>query len=396
MERFKSLDRIKQDVYDNLYSQGIFNPTDESLIRLLVSNILEESINDLENIGTKMQQDMHATTATNLALDAHAKRLGLDRITSSNAYDLSNNNFMVYISNNKLAKDITTDGGGIFIPQNTMVYTTTGIQFRIVNPIYIPPEGNSAFSPVISTDVVVDIIPEGSINTFGINLFETVENITLTSVGNQRILCTNRFQISGGTYAENDGELRHRMFYKTKSYNDMMLNNIRTIAIGIPDINDIRIFRNTHGVGTIGIMPITADPMITDGLALSLQETLEPINDGSLKIIVPEYISTIIHNKLYYSTSNPPTESEMEGIKAAVAGRQKDYINNLMAGQTLYIDQLQTVGLGVSEKLRSVKVTCVKLDNRVVSIANQKAMWDEKFVISEDPTNPPIVFVEAL
>ena len=98
--------------------------------------------------------------------------------------------------------------------------------------------------------------------------------------------------------------------------------------------------------------------------------------------------NSICCNSITYITE--PTD--VTSIKAQISAKQKDYINNLRNGQTLSYEQLNTLAKEVDNTIKSATVTCLKINNRIVSLADQICGWDEKFVTVDTDTESAIKF----
>lgn len=387
MEHFRDKDAITEQITDLLDEQGIFNPTDDSIVTTLVDNLSEPAV-QLNELGQDIQRDMFASTANGTALDAHARNMTTERISGFYPYDLSKSNFKVYISNNKIASDITTDGKGIFIPEGTRILGAK-FPFRTTEPIYISTDSNFGYGGIIGTEIDEEIIAAGSLTTLDLEIGIEIDNVDIASLGNENILCTNERSIQSGSFGESDDDLRNRMFLEGRSYHNRMIDTIKAIAYSIPGVVDINFYKNTHGVGTTSVIVLTQDPIVPDGIIEAVTVAIAELGDNSVRVMKPEYLVTVVYNKIEYNSDTVDTTN----INELVASAQKGYINNLSNNTTLSLDTLRSVAINSSAEVKNIQITCLEINARKVSLTDQVSGWDEKFITAESEGTPAIKFV---
>lgn len=385
MERIPSREELYNNLLDKYESIGLYNTTGNAFVPKLIETQLTP-YNELVSVIEDIQDNMFLTTAYGDSLDKHGYAKNIPRLEGSYPYDTSSQNFKIYLSNGALAKNVTVDGGGIFIPANTKIYGAS-VAFMTIEAAYIDPDQNETYCGVVGTEITDAPIPANTLTSLSITPSQ-ITNANQILLAENPLQCTNLFPIQPGTYKERDNDYKVRLVESLKSYNPKMESSIRAMALSVPGVVDISLYSNTHGIGTKSLVVLTREPFVSDGIIAAVSAAISDLSDSSVIVMKPEYLTVSVTNSITYITE--PTD--VTSIKAQISAKQKDYINNLRNGQTLSYEQLNTLAKEVDNTIKSATVTCLKINNRIVSLADQICGWDEKFVTVDTDTESAIKF----
>lgn len=385
MEHFADSDTLRNNLQSRLTEQGLFNTSENSIVRNMMEAMLIP-VDELNAIAEDIQRDMFATTAAGQALDKHGQLIGVTRNTGTLPYG----SILVYITDGKTASQITTDGAGIYIPRGTRIIGAD-YPFVTVEEGYLAPEATDVRIRVIGTQIITDPIPPDTLRLLDLEYGTDITNIDDISRNGSEVVCTNNEDIITGAYQESDSDYRNRMYYSAKAYHDRMEDTIRKILYDIPEIADIKFVKNVYGIGTTAVVITTRNPITDDGIITYANAKLEEVASDSIKAMLPDYLAVTIYNKV--SFSNDLDDTTMASIEEQISILQKSYVNNLMPGATLSIESIQNIAKNSNSNVSNVLVTCLKINNRPVTLENQMSGWDEKFITIDTQSSPAIIFV---
>ncbi len=385
MERIPTREELYANLLDKYESIGLYNTTSNAFAQKFIEAQLSP-YNELVSTIEEIQDNMFLSTAYGDSLDKHGYAKNVPRLEGTYPYDISNQNFKIYLANNALAKNVTVDGGGIYIPANTKIYGSN-TSFITVETAYIEPNSNSTYCGIVGTEITDSPIPANSLTSLGITT-DQITNANAVLLAENPLQCTNLFPIQPGTYLERDNDYKARMVETLKAYNPKMESAIRAAALGVPGVVDISLYANTHGIGTKSLVVLTREPFVSDGIVNAVSAAISNLADSSVIVMKPDYLSVSVTNSITYA-SEP---DDVTNIKAQISSKQKEYINNLRNGEMLNYNQLNKLAKEVDTSIKSAMVSCLKINNRLVSLNDQVCGWDEKFITIDTDSESAIKF----
>jgi len=156
VEQIKTENELRTDIEAAFGKLSIKNTSANAVYPLFIDAFVEPMAVVYERLK-QVQDNSLPTRATGVALDVHGVGFGVERLTGSSPIDVSNSNVYIYLSNDILAKDVTTDGLGIMIPAGTQLFGGS-IPFYTLNQVYIAPASNGTYVNVIGSKVTSDTI----------------------------------------------------------------------------------------------------------------------------------------------------------------------------------------------------------------------------------------------
>lgn len=297
------------------------------------------------------------STATGPYLDIIGDALfGLSRQGAIPASaDASDKNISFYVNSGSLVDYLTpgADGRGN-IPAGTSVSDKNGNTFNTVNDVWILPGDTSVYVSVEAR------IPGRSGNV--------PANVLTIHDLDQRVKCTNRFDISNGADVESDRNFRFRIMQAHLASQGGNLSAIRLALAGVPGISDFRITENSNGPGTVEVLLVPVGNRIPTAVKASAQAVVEAVVPATSLVTVrePDYLDFEI--TVLTSGTSPGVTSGLirQSAQQAIYG----FMSSIGLGGSANLDTMVTA-LGsrlASFGVVTTKIVCFTLNGQPARI----------------------------
>ena len=344
----------------------------------------ERSFNFLEN---KFTQGL-LSSATGEFLDQLGLLVGIARNTNQRAYGE-----VTFSIDPVFGKDIVEleaiTGEPIQFPTGTYVQNRDGsIVYTTTEPFILT-----------NSPTIIPVLAEGSGSGFNVGVgelsrFVFPENTSYDNI-KDFILVTNNAGITTGSDNENDQNYRFRI---TRAFQDHAKANeaaVRIAALSVPGVSDVFIRNYDSGIGTFSVYVVSESPIVSDGVLAAVQEAVNQVAAAGIRGIaaVPSYEAIHLEIVLHFesATSEGDKDLAVNNANSAVV----DYINNLLLGQDLIVNQIVNVILNISNDIKNVEITIFgrgdynattgKIDNyEPLIIKDQEIEVDAKWVTNKN------------
>lgn len=337
----------------------------------VIRSILEVMANQVSEQYDIMNANLlqtYVSTATGTALDNIGTLFGLVRTQARRAQDTTHTNFRFYLDPTtgftagelasiqyaeNIAAGITNNNvtaTSFTIPRGTVV-KNGAIEFSITEAVTLTDDETEAGVPIVAAGFGEGYnAPAYSITQYTLNSREFA-TIRLY------LRCENKQSLSNGQFIEDDTHFRARVVGAHISAGKANETAIRLAALSIPGVSDVLVEEFSAGIGTFSLYVISDTPIPSDGLLNAVAQAVRFDKALGIEAIVtrPEYAGFEITIALDYL---PTTQaSEKTNIKSVVGKEAELYINNLGIGGEFIANELTSRVLGVSEKIRDMRVT---------------------------------------
>lgn len=318
---------LKAITKEELAKSGISTTVDEDSVGNAFASIIadintpntEEVINLQEGFLPSVEEENQYTQRYN-------EMFAVPEDYREYARDYTNENVFIALDNG-VAKDITIDGSGFYIPEGTRIYSSvTNRSVVVVSKVYMNPEDSVAYVPVISEESFVNI-PANSLDSTELSLFEIdnvdpakAENISLYS-GNTKALVVTSRELS-------DADKRYYRTHAGKAIGGCNIDAIELELVSLPGVARYRILKGNYGPSVIAVLIEPED--LT--LAAETVEIVENALNQSAALGSRVVVKTPILREIMIDIEIDETVSAEN--KAAIISEASQYVNNLRAGET--------------------------------------------------------------
>jgi len=207
----------------------------------------------------EIAQNVDIGRAAGEFLDRWGNFMNESRETLTYANDLTLNNVYIELSPAITAGEITIDGGGIEIPERTVISSSQGADsVLLVSPAYIRADRTRAFCRVIAARPGSIYIMPGSLDTLNFTL-EDVSNVIPSALAKYRLTSGNMAPIAGGTELSDDASYQYILKEAGASLGLFNSRKVNTLM----DIAQVVSISVQEYFGGVNIFLETADPAQT-------------------------------------------------------------------------------------------------------------------------------------
>ena len=380
------------------------NPTSTSL-NLLQS--MAQEVSSLWNYMNGVLSNGFLSTAYGAALDEFGVLLQEPRQGSLRAMDLSSTNVKFYMDETYASNitdlltryftvsdrtslfaagiiDSVTNPSLINIMANLTISSADGsASYTTMNAMVISNANDFDFTPVIANGIGsrYNVSP-------GVLTVSTLTSVTpIFSKITNAIKVTNLYGIRNGNDSESDDNYRFRLSNKVVSAVTGNEASIRKAVISVPDVVDMSLVPRTHGNGTFTIFPQTIDPILSDGVMLAVQTSVNSVMSiGSVCYVeAPSYLAVAFNIQLRF-LPGADTGTIFTNARLAVM----NYINNLSLGGQIIINEIIQIVMSLDTHIMDMSIpgfgfgnydrsTGVISNYMPLRIMNQQADWNQKW-----------------
>ena len=378
MLTYKTKTEISRSIEEELEILGLLNSSRVSIIQgmaIALSDDLKMIYDSLLSADRARRPSVSSGRDLEEFTGVFNVKRGIQNVMS----DMSNTNFKFFISDSKMAKDITADGGGFTIPAG--VSTTNGSKtFVTLDPAIFTPDSNAVYVRIASADSTGGTVEAGSLTS---NSFSTFNLPSINPNTLATIQSSNDRPIIFGTSSESDNQLRSRLYSRTRSLNG---NNEEAIkfelrSIGIPDAE---FFYDFYGMGTLGVRLITGAAVLSDHVVSTANAIISRVAPWA-RAIQPEYITSRLQLQIEVDDID-----NLETIQNNILSVITEFFDALSMGQTLNSQSIISKTKTVQGVVRAC-IVCLFINGKRASLnVSHKADRDQRYILTPDS---PIEFI---
>lgn len=226
------------------------------------------------------------------------------------------------------------NGRDILIPAGTRITTLDGS-----GPVFVAEETLLPASENTYPVSAASVSPGAAANAApGVLVRHDFRDYAMADSG--ALLVTNTAAILGGRDEEDDESYRFRIRLRLMNPSGVTEGALRAAVLPLPGVQDVVFVRKASAldcyVYTISIWP---DPSVLRLVRETLENTVAfPV---SVRVYSPDLVGISLSTRLRLSDSLSPAERVMAANRAVSAAR--NYIDNLMIGETLYVNRIGEV-----------------------------------------------------
>lgn len=407
LRNFRTQTDIVQDGNRNLRNNvGITATNPSSTSRTL----LELMAGELTTMWDKLDfllTNSFLSTATGSYLDQIGEFLQERRVDALRAIDLSTSNVKFSLDpafassiTSLITQYYTQNEIQSLFDQGLTDSATLPTELRFPAPISVSSQdGSASFSTMnaltISNSQIFDyspVVANGLGSSFNVSSNSLISHdlqnrYPILSKVVSAITVTNLYAIRNGADLESDENYRYRLSNKVVAAATGNETAIRKAVLSVPSVVDLGLVRRSHGNGTFTIFPRCSDPIISDGIVAAIQQAVSTDKSfGDLAFVtLPNYLGVTLRIELRFAPS-----ADKESIYAKVRLAIINYINNLLEGGTIVINEIVQRVMSVDEKIIDMNISQFGYGNydRVTGIVsgftplrlvNQTSEWNERF-----------------
>ena len=314
------------------------------------------------------------STATGRHLDLIGQTYNIERTSVTNSTEINRNtgSFYFYVDN-------TAPAGGITIPANTRVYTSSnnfiGRQLSYVTTadVTIPAGEKRAYA---------SIRPDFGTNevTAGVGTL-TVHDAYIPG---HVVHCTNPKPIYSQATYESDANFRSRIIKRLAVQATGGTDSIRFAILGMPNVRDVRVYSNRLGLGVAEVVLVPEEGGFSQKELSDIKKRLESVRAAGVKTIIslPQTLSADIKALIFINRS-AVTQGAEATVLTAIHDLWGAHINGLLPGETLVYNKLIDLAFNVSEKVLDVTITDFKVGGSTVIRGSYTPKPDQMIIPGE-------------
>jgi uncharacterized phage protein gp47/JayE len=360
----KTFSNMLSTALQNLLNRtAITNIAGDSRSRILLELPLSE-LGDLWSQLSLLEQNSFLSTATGIYLDALGDLLGVNRLPATAAFT-TGPNFKFYLS--------SISGSPISIPAGTRVWPPD-------NPLLVFMTTIATTLAAGSLEVYVPVQAVDTGSYFSTGAYSLTEN----STNNANLFCTNIYPISSGTNEEIDDNYRYRIATAYQTWATGNTTAIRSGLLKIPGVRDVLVKPFFRGTGSFDVLIYSYYPTVSDDLLALVQRELDN-NLAAYGIralaVAPETAEVGLVATISFK---PTTTADQQGIiRQGVKNAVAFYLDNLLIGEGVIIDQIKKAALNVSSYINEFNVSLMKINDSIIPAQDISVDADQR-VISSD------------
>lgn len=283
--------------------------------------------------------------ATGSALDLIGESFGVIRLEAVPArVESTDNNFKYYVRGGTFGS--INNGNPITIPRGTQLQadSNTTTTYFIQRETITLPSNESVY--YFAAD------QGGSVTRAGLPPYlVTRHNFTgYAQSAFSSLLVANEKGIAARPL-ESDDSMRFRIRRKITEVAGGNQIAVRLAALQIPGVSDVKIMPNRAGLGTVDVVVFGVDPVVSEGLIASVQNSVDRVvAAGSRAIAVPPRLVGVSLSASIHLKPNLPS-GERNQIVQSIKQNIAAYVTSLTSGQTLVVNELVNTILNSSDKV---------------------------------------------
>lgn len=373
-------------------------------------NILEITSREVSNTWDVMNTllyNNYLTTATGEALDKLGELLQEPRSGVKRSIDLSTSNVSIELDRS-FASNISDLITRYFTPNDKTELYNLGLTDSATTPttlsfpsqlVFSTRDGDIGYTTMSTLELnnsqLIDYTPvtaNGVGEAFNVgpnslNNHNLVSSYPVLRKITNALKVKNIFAITSGSDIESDDNYRYRLSNKVVSAAGGNSTAVRRAALSVPGVVDISIIKRSHGNGTFTLFPRTEDPIVSDGILNAVKSAVDSAKSiGDIAYtMAPEYLGVSFGVQLRFAPGAPK-----ESIYAEARLSIIDYINNLLEGGEIVINEVIQRVMAVDEKIIDMEVYQFGFGdyNRIsgvitgftpLRLVNQIADWNQRF-----------------
>jgi len=320
-----TLQEIKDRVYADFQSYGYSAVGQEGAPEtMLADHLANEELRTYTELDRKLKAK-DPSRAVGLDLDALGISKGILRETASVPVDLTRQN--VFFELKAGASTPQT------IPQNTRLFTQSGVTYLTVESVTITDTGSTGRQ-------YVNVRGGGEGASYNVKAGE----LTLHNYPDTNLISNNTLPIETGRTRETDVEYRPRVLRHWSILRGSNFEAVEAQLRSLPNVARLDIIPFQYGVGTVGVFVESTNPITGPALIAQVQAEAEASVATGTRIFVnyPEHLFLIGEVEVIL-TLNYTLDLVTPQVKQAVI----NYVNSLQRGETLVYRQLLSAIIGI-------------------------------------------------
>jgi len=208
------------------------------------------------------------------------------------------------------------------------------------------------------------------------------------------LIVSNPAPIDSGSDTQNDDNYRYAIANAYSNAARANYASIRLAALSVPGVADVVRIPYLYGIGTSGLFVISESPIVSQGVINAVQVAVDNVKADSQAIIVsaPTYVAFKMNVVLQFTPATAAGEKDQ--IVTGVTKNVINYVNNLLLGEEIVLNELRQVIQQTSENIYDHQITKLGVGDYNLSTglvdyfnttieANQQIDNDSKFVTNE-------------
>ena len=306
----------------------------------------------LDEIGVLLQEP-RAGFKRSMDLGATNLKYYLDESYARDITDLLNR-YLTLNDRNKLVTqgviDSATNPTLINLPTAMLVSNQdSSITYTTMESITLTNNQPWDFTPLIATGTgsAFNVAP-GALSKHNI-----VSVIPIFAKITNGIKVKNLYGIRNGGDLETDENYRFRLSNKVVSAVTGNSSSIRQAVLSVPGVVDMSMIPRTHGNGTFTLFPKSVDPILSDGLMLAVESSVQSVMAGGSIAYVeaPTYLAVAFNIELRFLPG-----ADINALFANARLTVMDYINNLDLGGEIVINEIIQRVMSLDDKIMDMNI----------------------------------------
>jgi uncharacterized phage protein gp47/JayE len=186
---------------------------------------------------------------------------------------------------------------------------------------------------------------------------------------------------------ESDDNYRYRISKQTLSVAAANETAIRLAALSVDGVRDVLMMPYTFGTGSGSLYVIGQTPDVSDDTLTLVQNAVDSVKayGSRIEVLKIKTIPLAIKMNLVFKKNTP--SGEQDNTRSSVTQQIRDYINNLMPGDTFVIEKVKAMAFDTSPNVFDVGISQFSVNNRPALLVNQTAPWNARFVENPAPNS---------
>lgn len=358
---------------------GILSTGSAPFLGAFIDAIARASASDFARVY-ELAANVDIATATGSYLDRWGSIMGEKRTTRSYAADLSLDNVEVYLDPEVTAGTITTDGGGIDIPEGMTITDDEGsVEFFIVEAARIRPTRGSCFVKVVASDPGISYVAANQLATISLALSD-VENINAGYVGTYALRVRNARSISGGTSLADDELYRYILQQRGASmglFNDAKINTVM-------DVETVASIHVDEYIGGINVYVETTEWSVQSLVVEYARALLREMRPRGLPVNVYGPYLPRLNWQIDLTLVDPALQvATHETFKASIV----DQVSMVRMGSSIDLDATIATALAAAGNITDVRVRAIRKNARSVIGTSIAFAFNERPVTTTEDIN---------
>jgi hypothetical protein len=187
---------------------------------------------------------------------------------------------------------------------------------------------------------------------------------------------------------DNDEDYKYRISKQCLVLATSNETAVRLAALSVDGVADVKLKPHGMGAGTFVVLVVVDNESKNpEGVLEKVRKQIATTVGYGIKFRVDTPTLTRIKLGFKLYIKDTVTDFDAQTIRYDVQQAISDYINNLVIGEDIMIDQITQEIMNVSDDIVSHQNTSFYINNQKALYVNQSCRWFEKFALSTDVDN---------